>query len=180
MLRFAPSDSGSVIASIQGSDAFHSFQRSQLMLDRATGAVVKWEPYNGNSTGRKLRTWVRGLHGLHIGEAFGFASQTAAKLDLELVLTTANGKSFLLLFFNAPLPTAELTIIGPSKWEKPLATDEQGRITLPTPWAGRYVLEVTYFDEKPGRSGEQKFSRTRHIASLSFVQQTGQRWTDKR
>jgi hypothetical protein len=85
-----------------------------------------------------------------------------------------------LLFFNAPLPKAELTIIGPSKWEKPLVTDDQGRVTLPTPWAERYVLEVTHFDEKPGGSGEEKFSRTRHISSLSFVQQSGLRWTDKR
>src|SRR6185369_16912015 len=53
-------------------------------------------------------------------------------------------------FSGTPLPKAELTIIGPSKWEKPLVTDEQGRVTLPTPtpWAGRYVLEVTH--EKAG------------------------------
>ena len=107
-------------------------------------------------------------------------AETAARLDLELVPIQANGKSFVLLFFNAPLPKAELTIIGPSKWEKPLVTDDQGRVTLPTPWAGRYVLEITYFDEKPGGSGEEKFSRTRHISSLSFMQQTGLRWTDKR
>ena len=75
---------------------------------------------------------------------------------------------------------AEITIIGPSKWEKPLVTDEQGRVTLPTPWAGRYVLEITHFDEKPGGSGEEKFNRTRHISSLSFVQQNGIRWTEKR
>jgi len=68
-------------------------------------------------------------------------AETAAKLDLELVPTTANGKSFVLLFLNAPLRKAELTIIGPPKWEKPLVTDEQARVTLPTPWAGRYVLE---------------------------------------
>ena len=78
------------------------------------------------------------------------------------------------------LAKAELTIIGPSKWEKPLVTDDQGRITLPTPWAGRYVLEITYFDEKPGGSGEEKFSRTRHISSLSFVQPNGIRWSEKR
>jgi uncharacterized GH25 family protein len=100
-------------------------------------------------------------------------SETAAKLDLELVPTESNGKTFTLIFFGAPLPKAELTIIGPSKWEKPLTTDEQGRITLPMPWAGRYVLEVTHFDEKAGGSGEDKFSRTRHISSLSFVQQDG-------
>ena len=106
-------------------------------------------------------------------------SETAAKLDLELVPTQANSKNFVLLFFKAPLAKAELTIIGPAKWEKPLVTDEQGRVTLPMPWAGRYVLEVTHFDEKPGGSGEEKFSRTRHISSLSFVQQTALKWTGK-
>jgi hypothetical protein len=107
-------------------------------------------------------------------------AETAAKLDLELVPTTANSNTFVLLFFGAPLPKAELTIIGPSKWEKPLVTDEQGRVTLPTPWAGRYVLEVTHFEEKAGGSGEEQFHRTRHISSLSFVQRDGLRWTDKR
>ncbi len=106
-------------------------------------------------------------------------AETAAKLDLELVPTTANGNTLVLIFSGAPLPKAELTIIGPSKWEKPLVTDEQGRVTLPTPWAGRYVLEVTHFDEKTGGSGEEKFNRTRHISSLSFVQQNGIRWTAK-
>jgi uncharacterized iron-regulated membrane protein/flavodoxin len=75
MLRFPPRGDGPVTASISGPDAFHPFQRSQLTLNRATGDVVKWEPYVSNSTGRKLRTWVRALH---TGEAFGFAGQTVA------------------------------------------------------------------------------------------------------
>jgi hypothetical protein len=104
-------------------------------------------------------------------------AETAARLDLELAPTAPNANTFVLLFFAAPLAKAELTIIGPSKWEKPLVTDAQGRVTLPTPWAGRYVLEVTHFDEKAGGSGNEKFNRTRHISSLSFVQQSGVRWT---
>jgi len=107
-------------------------------------------------------------------------SETTAKLDLELVPTVANGNTFILLFFGSPLPKAELTIIGPSKWEKPLTTDEQGRVSLPMPWSGRYVLEVTYFEEKAGGSGEEKFDRTRHISSLSFMQPSGAKWTAER
>jgi uncharacterized iron-regulated membrane protein/flavodoxin len=75
MLRFQPRGDGPVTASIQGPDAFHPFQRSQLTLNRASGNVVKWEPYANNSTGRKLRTWVRALH---TGEAFGLVGQTVA------------------------------------------------------------------------------------------------------
>ena len=75
MLRFPPRGNGPVTASIQGADAFHPFQRSQLTLNRITGEVVKWEPYTGNSAGRKLRTWVRALH---TGEAFGITGQTVA------------------------------------------------------------------------------------------------------
>ena len=77
MLRFPPRGDGPVTASIQGPDAFHPFQRSQLTLNRATAEVVKWEPYANNSTGRKLRTWVRALH---TGEAFGLPGQTVAGL----------------------------------------------------------------------------------------------------
>jgi uncharacterized GH25 family protein len=107
-------------------------------------------------------------------------SETAAKLDLELVPTTPNGNTLMLVFRGAPLPKAEVTLIGPPKWQKPLVTDDKGQITLPTPWAGRYVLEVTHFDEKPGASSEEKFNRSRHISSLSFVQQKGIHWSDKR
>ena len=64
-------------------------------------------------------------------------------------------------------------------FSKRLTTDEQGRVTVPTPWSGRYVLEVTYFEAKPGGFGNDKFDRTRNITSLSFVQPDGQAWFDK-
>jgi hypothetical protein len=107
-------------------------------------------------------------------------TETAVKLDLELAPTTPNGNTLILIYRGAPLPKAEVTLIGPPKWQKPLVTDDNGQITLPTPWAGRYVLEVTHFDDKPGGSENEKFNRTRHISSLSFVQPNGIRWTDKR
>jgi hypothetical protein len=64
-------------------------------------------------------------------------SEVISKLDLEFVPTVANGNTLVLLLFGSPLPKAELMIIGPPRWEKPLTTDEQGRVTIPTPWAGQ-------------------------------------------
>ncbi|HEX7955800.1 MAG TPA: PepSY-associated TM helix domain-containing protein, partial [Pyrinomonadaceae bacterium] len=51
--------------------------RSQLTLDRATGEVVRWEPYANNTAGRRLRTWLRFAH---TGEVYGLAGQTVAAL----------------------------------------------------------------------------------------------------
>ncbi|MEX0803696.1 MAG: hypothetical protein WD688_10325 [Candidatus Binatia bacterium] len=106
-------------------------------------------------------------------------SETVARLDLELVPTTSNGNVFVLSFRGAPLPKTSVTVFGPPKWEKPIETDEQGRITVPSPWSGRYVLEVVHFEEKSGETGREKFDRTRHIATLSFVNTKGQPWRVK-
>jgi len=124
-------------------------------------------PRDDKEKGGKTRTIYYAKHG---------RLESDAKLDLELVPTVANGNTLVLLFFGSPLPKVELTIIGPPKWEKRLTTDDQGRVTIPTPWAERYVLEVTYFEEKTGGTGDDKFDRTRHISSLSFVQRTGLPW----
>jgi hypothetical protein len=73
------------------------------------------------------------------------------------------------------MPTS-VTVLGPPKWEKPLRTDEQGRLTVTTPWAGRYVLTVAYVEDKAGSTDGEHFDRTRHVATLSFVQPDGQLW----
>jgi uncharacterized iron-regulated membrane protein len=51
--------------------------RAQLSFDRATGEVASWQPYASQSTGRKVRAWMRWLH---TGEAGGFLGQTLAGL----------------------------------------------------------------------------------------------------
>ncbi len=77
MIRLPPRGNGPITVLIQEPTAPHIFARSQLVLDRSTAAIVKWEPYAAASAGRKLRVWVRGLH---TGEALGFAGQTIAGL----------------------------------------------------------------------------------------------------
>ena len=58
-------------------DARHwnAFARSQLLLDTATGGVVRWEPYAAQSRGQKWRGWVRFGH---TGELGGIVGQTLA------------------------------------------------------------------------------------------------------
>jgi uncharacterized GH25 family protein len=128
------------------------------------------EPRDDKEKGGKTRT---------IYYAKSGRSETAAKLDLEFVPTSANGNKFIVLFNGQPLTKAELTVYGPPKWEKKLTTDEQGSVTVPTPWAGFYVLEVVHFDETAGDLSNTKFDRTRHISSLSFVSTKGQPWRAK-
>jgi sulfite reductase (NADPH) flavoprotein alpha-component len=77
MMRLPPRIDGPVTLLIQELTAPHIFARSQLVLDRSTAEIVRWEPYSAASLGRRLRIWVRGLH---TGEALGFAGQTVAGL----------------------------------------------------------------------------------------------------
>jgi hypothetical protein len=102
---------------------------------------------------------------------------TRAILDLELVPTAVNSSTFTLLLRSQPLVKTEVKVYGPPKWEKSFRTDEQGRVTLQTPWAGRYVVEVVHVEEKPGEARGEPYNRLRHVSTLSFVVEEGIAWT---
>lgn len=50
-------------------------KRAQLVLDRSTGDVVRWEPFSSYTRGRQLRSILRFAH---TGEVLGIAGQTIA------------------------------------------------------------------------------------------------------
>lgn len=52
-------------------------KRGQLVLDRNTGAVTKWEPFSAYTRGRQLRSILRFTH---TGEVAGIAGQTIAAI----------------------------------------------------------------------------------------------------
>jgi uncharacterized iron-regulated membrane protein len=64
-----------VIFLIEDERTLNPSARSQLTLHHATGEILSWEPYQGWSSGRKLRSWVRVLH---TGEAGGMLGQFVA------------------------------------------------------------------------------------------------------
>jgi uncharacterized iron-regulated membrane protein len=63
--------------SIDSGDGGRPDKRSQLTLDRSTGAVIRWEPFSSYNTGRRLRTWIRFTH---TGESGGLLGETIAAL----------------------------------------------------------------------------------------------------
>lgn len=103
-------------------------------------------------------------------------ASTAARLELELVPAQAESNNLTLLFRGQPLPNCDVVVIGPPRWEKTLRTDPQGRIAVPTPWAGRYVLEVKHVDAAGGELDGVKYDRTRYVATLSFSVAQGLAW----
>ena len=107
-------------------------------------------------------------------------ADTTAKLDLEFVPTTANGNTFVLMFRGAPLTKTDVTVFGPPKWKKPLQTDDQGRITTPTPWAGRYILNAVFIEHVAGTGDSGAFDRTRYVTTLSFVNPNELPWAEGR
>jgi uncharacterized iron-regulated membrane protein len=70
----APSDPNATF-SIDSGAGGRPDKRAQLTLDRKTAAEVRWEPFSGNNSGRRLRLWIRFTH---TGEAAGVAGQTIA------------------------------------------------------------------------------------------------------
>ena len=62
-------------------------KRGQLVLDRATGNVVRWEPFSSYTRGRQLRSILRFAH---TGEVLGIPGQTIAAL-------VSTGGAFLVL-----------------------------------------------------------------------------------
>lgn len=96
-------------------------------------------------------------------------TETGHKLDLELVPVAANSDSFTLMFRGKPLANAKLSIVTPDRWQKGFVTDAEGRITVPSLGAGRYLVSASHTEEAPARLGGQDVASVMHISTLTFV-----------
>jgi hypothetical protein len=106
-------------------------------------------------------------------------TESRAVLDLELVPVAPNSNTFTLLFRGGPLAKTEVKVFGPPRWEKGFRTDDHGRVTLRTPWRGRYVAEIVHVEDRPGGAGDDAYDRLRHVSTLSFAVADGIAWTEK-
>jgi uncharacterized iron-regulated membrane protein len=76
-MQLPASESAPLTFNIDRGNGGQPQKRAQLVLDRATGEVVKWEPFSTNSRGRQLRSILRFAH---TGEVAGIVGQTIAGL----------------------------------------------------------------------------------------------------
>jgi uncharacterized iron-regulated membrane protein len=76
-LRVPASETAPLVFTIDAGWGGQPQKRGTLTLDRATGAVVSWEPFSSGSPGRRLRAILRFAH---TGEVLGLTGQTIAGL----------------------------------------------------------------------------------------------------
>jgi uncharacterized iron-regulated membrane protein len=76
-LRLPASSTAPVTALIDRGNGGQPQKRDTLTLDPSTGQVVRWEPFESLSTGRRMRSYLRFAH---TGEVAGIAGQTIAGL----------------------------------------------------------------------------------------------------
>jgi uncharacterized iron-regulated membrane protein len=74
-LRLPASGEAPLVFTIDRGNGARPDLRSQLTLDRKTGAVVRYEPYASQSLDRQVRGWARWVH---TGEAGGLVGQAVA------------------------------------------------------------------------------------------------------
>ncbi len=76
-MRLPAREGAPVVFTITDGANWNAFARSNLMLNGASGDVVQWQPYEGNSLGQKVRGWLRFAH---TGELGGLPGQVIAGL----------------------------------------------------------------------------------------------------
>jgi uncharacterized iron-regulated membrane protein len=92
-------------------------KRAQLVLDRATGDVVRWEPFSSYTRGRRLRSILRFTH---TGEVLGIVGQTIAGLvsaggSILVITGLALAIRRLLAFVARRSKTSKSTVAGISE-----------------------------------------------------------------
>jgi uncharacterized iron-regulated membrane protein len=74
-LRLPTSSERSAVFAIDSGTGGQPQRRATLALDVHTGSVTRWEPFEAQSRGRRLRSWTRFTH---TGEYYGIVGQTIA------------------------------------------------------------------------------------------------------
>lgn len=105
---------------------------------------------------------------LHFYQAKFGRGETKAVNDLELVPTEAGGNTFKLVWKGNAIAASQVNVSTSEGWIRTLKPSEDGTVTLTTPFAGIYILEVTARVNGSMTYQGTKYDDVRHTATLSF------------
>ncbi len=95
-------------------------------------------------------------------------TETKGVLELEIVPVATESNTFVVLLHGEPVPKASVTVYGPPKWGKEFEADDQGKVTIETPWVGDYLVETSRFLEENGGSGDEGYNHARYVSTVFF------------
>lgn len=96
-------------------------------------------------------------------------NDTKAVNDFELVPTTPNGNTFKLMWKGTPVAATQVNVATSQGWRRVVSSAADGTISLATPFAGLYVMEVTARVNNGSVTIDgQKYDDVRQTATLSF------------
>ena len=106
-------------------------------------------------------------------------TNTDALANFDLVPVEKNSNTFKLIFDNKPMPKTKVTVVSPTKWEKSFYTNEQGEVSISTPWIGTYLLETSFEDNSKGEVDGKSFDKTIHAITYTIKVEQGLPWETK-
>lgn len=96
-------------------------------------------------------------------------NETTAVNDLELVPTTPGGNTFKLYWKGNSVAASQVNVYTSQQWTRSFKAAEDGSVTITTPFAGRYVLELVAKVNGSVTLDGKKYDDVRHVATLVFV-----------
>lgn len=106
-------------------------------------------------------------------------ADTNVLANFDLVPLEKNSNTFKLVFDNKPMPKTKVTVVSPTKWEKSFYTNEQGEVTISTPWKGTYLLEASFEDNTKGEVDGKVFDKTIYAITHTIKVEQGLPWETK-
>ena len=106
-------------------------------------------------------------------------TNTDTLANFDLVPVEKNSNTFKLLFDKKPMSKTKVTVVSPTKWEKSFYTNEQGEVTISTPWIGTYLLETSFEDNSKGEVDGKSFDKTIHAITYTIKVEQGLPWETK-
>ncbi len=102
--------------------------------------------------------------------------ETKSVMTFEMVPTVSGGNQLTLLFNDEPLERAEVIVYGPPKWQQAFRTNEDGQITIETPWAGTYLIKASHKIEPESGKSTLQNPTIRHQFTWTMHVKNGIKW----